>query len=75
MKLSQAALPAFLATSLIFTPIVANAGALEGARSSATVEGEGLSGGTGPAWLVAVALVAALGIVVLSDDDEDPVSP
>lgn len=75
MKLSQAALPAFLAASLIFAPVATHAAPPEASRSSATVEGEHLSGGMGPAWLVAVALVAALGIVVLSDDDEDPVSP
>lgn len=75
MKLSQAALPAFLATSLILAPVAASAAPLEGARSSATVEGERLSGGMGPAWLVAALLVVALGIVVLSDDDEDPASP
>jgi len=75
MRLSQAALPAFLATSLILAPVAASAEPLEAARSPATVEGEHLSGGMGPAWLVAAILVVALGIVVLSDDDEDPVSP
>lgn len=72
MKLSHAALSALLATSLIAAPAAA---APFEARSGAAVEGEHLAGGMGPAWLVAAVLLVALGIVVLSDDDEDPVSP
>jgi len=76
MKSSQVALSAFLAASLVTGPVAAIAAPANASRSSSAVDGEGLSGGMGPAWLIA-ALIAGLVItVVVSDDDEDaPVSP
>jgi hypothetical protein len=66
---------ALLAAVLAASPAAANAVPVDGSRSGAPVAGERLSGGSGPAWLVAAILVAALGIMVFSDDDESPASP
>ena len=68
-------LAALLAAVLAASPAAANAVPVDGSRSGAPVAGEHLSGGTGAAWLVAAILVAALGIMVFSDDDERPASP
>jgi hypothetical protein len=75
MKLRSAPLSILLAASLVLSPAAANAAAVEGARGGAPVAGEQLAGGFGAAWLVAAILVAALGIMVFSDDDDRPVSP
>ena len=75
MNLRNAPLSTLLAAILVASPAAANAAPVEGARSSAPVAGERLSGGFGAAWLVAAIIVAGLGIMVFSDDDEDPVSP
>lgn len=75
MRLRNAPLSALLAAVLVSSSTVANAAPVEGTRSGSTVAGEQLSGGFGAAWLVAAILVAALGIMVFTDDDEDPVSP
>ena len=75
MNLRNAPLSTLLAAALVASPAAANAAPVEGARGGATVEGERLSGGFGAAWLVAAILVVGLGIMVFSDDDDDPVSP
>ena len=75
MNLRNAPLSALLAAALVSSSAAANAAPLEGARGGSPVAGERLSGGFGAAWLVAAILIVALGIVVFTDDDDDPVSP
>ena len=75
MNLRNVPLSTLLAAALIATPAAASAAPVDGTRTGSTVAGEGLSGGTGAAWLVAVVLVGALGIMVFTDDDESPTSP
>lgn len=75
MEIRNAPLSALLAASLVSVPAAAKAVTVEGARGGAPVAGEQLAGGFGPAWLVAAVLVAVLGIMVFSDDDERPSSP
>lgn len=75
MKLRNASFSALLAAVLVSSSAAAHAAPVGGARDSAPVAGEQLSGGFGAAWLVAAILVVALGIVVFSDDDERPLSP
>lgn len=63
--------------SLLAAPVAGSAAPVAAERAGAPVEGEQLASGLGPAWLVAAAFVAVLGILVFSDGDgdEDPVSP
>ena len=75
MNLRHVPLSTFLAAALIASPAAASAAPLDGTRTGSAVAGERLSGGSGAAWLVAAILVAALGIMVLTDDDESPTSP
>ena len=75
MTLRNVPLSTLLATALIASPAAASAAPIEGTRTAAPVAGEELSGGSGAAWLVAAILVAALGIMVFTDDDESPTSP
>jgi hypothetical protein len=75
MKFRSAPTSAMLAASLVIAPVAVNAAPVA-ERGSAAVEGEQLSGGLAPAWIVAATLVVGLGILVFSDDDdEEPVSP
>lgn len=75
MKLRWAPLASILTVSLASAPIAARAAPVAD-RSSAPVDGERLAGGMVPLWLIAAVLVAGLGILIISDDDEDePVSP
>lgn len=76
MKLHRAPLFTLLATALVAAPVAASAAPVAIERSSAAVDGEQLATGLGPAWIVAAAMVAVLGILVFSDDDdEEAVSP
>ena len=75
MNLRNVPLSTLLAAALIASPAAAGAAPVDGARTGAPVAGERLSGGSGAAWLVAAILVAALGIMVFTDDDERPTSP
>jgi hypothetical protein len=76
MKMKQA-LAALAATSLVATPVVAQAAAASATRTAAPVgEAENLQGG----WLVpALAIIAILlGILAITsggDDDDLPTSP
>lgn len=74
MKL-RAPLSALLAASLTAAPMTAHAASAAVERGSTNVQGERLAEGLAPAWLMAALLVAVLGIVVFSDDDEEAVSP
>ena len=68
------ALAAVVAASLVGTPVVAQAAAVQGTRTSAEVEGENLRGG----WLVpALAIIAIiLGILAIANGGDDlPTSP
>jgi hypothetical protein len=74
MKLRQIALSAFLASSLVASPVAAHAAPVEGSRSASSVEGEQLNKKVG--WGIAVAVVIAVIAILLSDNDEKiPVSP
>ena len=75
MNLRHVSLSALMAAALVSSTAAANAAPVEGTRGGVPVTGERLSGGFGAAWLVAAILVAGLGIMVFTDDDEDPVSP
>lgn len=75
MNLRHASLSALLAAALVSSSAAASAAPVGATRDGAPVAGERLSSGFGAAWLVAAILVVALGIVVFTDDDEDPVSP
>jgi len=75
MTLRNAPLSALLAGALVSSSAAASAAPVESARGGSPVAGERLSDGFGAAWVVAAILVVALGIVVFSDDDDDPVSP
>jgi hypothetical protein len=75
MNLRHVLHSALLAAALVSSSAAANVSPVEGSRGGAPVAGEHLSGGFGAAWLVAAILVAGLGIMVFTDDDEDPVSP
>ena len=75
MSFRNASLSTLLAAVLVSSSAAAQGAPMSGTRDSAPVTGEGLSGGTGAAWLVAAILVVALGIMVFSDDDEHPTSP
>jgi len=74
MKMKRA-LVAMVATSLVATPVVAQAAAVEGARTAASVEdAENMRGG----WLVpAIAIIAIiLGILAITGGSDDlPTSP
>ena len=75
MNLRHVSLSVPLAAALVSSSAIAHAAPVEGTRDGAPVAGERLSGGFGAAWLVAAILVVGLGIMVFTDDDEDPVSP
>jgi hypothetical protein len=75
MNLRNIPLSTLLAAALVTSPAAASASPVDGTRTGTAVAGERLSGGTGAAWLVAAILVAALGIMVFTDDDESPTSP
>ena len=75
MNLRHVLISAPLAAALVSSSAAANASPVEGTRGGAPVAGEQLSGGFGAAWLVAAILVAGLGLMVFTDDDEHPVSP
>lgn len=75
MKLRRASLSTLVASSLLAAPVVASAAPVATDRSGSPVEGESLTGGLGAAWLVAAILVASLGILIFSDDEDEAVSP
>jgi hypothetical protein len=75
MKLRSAPISAVLAMTLVATPLAANA-APAADRESSTAESEQLAGGLSSVWIVAAVLAIGVGIIVLTDDDDEaPVSP
>ena len=66
-------LAAVAAVSMASAPVVAAPKAPEVAPQSETVEGEQIRGG----FLLPLAIIIAIiiGVLLLTDDDEDPVSP
>ena len=74
MKLRDAALSTLIASTLIGAPVVAQAASATTARAAADVEGEQLAG---MSWGVALAAIIAIvvGVIIISDSDEDPASP
>lgn len=75
MTIRRASLSALLALSMTSAASAASAAPIAD-RNATPAQGERLTGGLAPAWLVGVVLVVGLGILVLSDDDNDePVSP
>lgn len=75
MRFRDVSTSVLAALALTSAPVAVQAAPLEAGRTSAAVDGEQLGSGMGAAWIVALALVVALGIVVLTDDDESPTSP
>lgn len=65
-------LAATAALGLVAAPIAATAA--PAARTGSPVAGEQL-GDAGFGWAIGAILVVVLGILVFTDDDEDPVSP
>jgi len=62
------------AASLAAAPVAAQAQSAERASQPVTAESE-LSGGIGPALIIAaIAAVGMIALIVSDDDDEDPVS-
>jgi len=76
MKLRDITLSALVATSLVAAPVMASAAPVEMSRSAATAEGEELGGRMGLGLPIAVAVLVAVFLIWLSDNDENPpVSP
>ena len=75
MRLRDVSTSVLAALALASAPVAVQAAPLEAGRTAAAVDGEHLGSGMGAAWIVALALVVALGIVVLTDGDESPTSP
>ena len=76
MKIVNATLSAFVASSLIAAPIAARAADAATARSASAVQGERLGGHWGWGWIFAVLIVIGVIAIIASDSDENlPHSP
>ena len=71
MTLTKKLLFAVAATGLVATPIAAQS---VSRVSAPTSEVEELGGGIGPAAIIIAIAAIGMGILLLTDDDEDPVS-
>lgn len=63
-----------LSLALVAAPAVAAAAPVANARLATPVKGEQL-GGQPIAWAMAALIAIVAGILIFTDDDEDPVSP